>query len=141
MLGLVVFASEGAYATSCRSELVPIEERAKNADVIFIGKFQYHVENGQVDPKSAPLGATRATVLKVKKVFKGNPGKEVTIFYKKSHPGCALDYFSLFNFGGEKKDLLIFAKEKNGKIYTNEKMGSGFANVSNKDKKYLSSLK
>ena len=137
----VLFLCGNAHATSCRSKSIPVEDRVKNADVIFIGKFLRHVKH--IDPKTAPFGAENASVLTVKKVFKGRPGEEeATIYYKPEHFGCSGDQFREFDFKlGLESDLLIFAKLENGKIYTSEKLGSRVADKTNKDFKYLSNLK
>lgn len=140
ILVFLMFSFEGgAHATSCKTEPVPVEDRVKNADVIFVGKFRNHMK--RVDERKSPFGASKATILTVKQVFKGEVGKEVTIFYRPEQPGCSFDHFRAFSFKGDKVDLLIFAKVENGKLYTSQKMGSGYAEAHSSDITFLTKKK
>lgn len=138
----VVFCSialfNSAPSGACMIAVLPLEKRVQESNAIFVG---FAEEIRETKKKSKHFD--HVIEVKVKKVFKGKVGEKALVYFRQHVTQKGIDHCRVdeASFGPTKKkpfkgDMLIFAKEIDGDLVTNNELFGGFVKLDEKNENF-----
>lgn len=126
MLSFLLFLS--AHASVCEIEEIPLKERISDSTMIFTGEVISDSMMEKLSPEMDRFG-----VVRVEKVYKGNPGKEIKVYYRKRISGLDDEcngkvfegFYNVLKNSELNRKMLFYTKEINGVQTTSDERFGG----------------